>query len=92
MGPRNEPAPCNGGSGMSGGSEREGADMSNTWEPLRTPEEAAAYLRVHPKTAIRMARKRVIPAIRLGKHWRFRSSDLTAWAAGQVNSACQPGE
>jgi excisionase family DNA binding protein len=61
-------------------------------EPLQTPEEAASYLRVHPKTVIRMARTLVIPALRLGKHWRFRSSDLTAWTASQVKSACQPGE
>lgn len=49
-----------------------------SWEPLLTPEEAAAYLRIHPKTVIRMARNRTIPALRLGKHWRFRRSDLTA--------------
>jgi excisionase family DNA binding protein len=66
--------------------------LHGSWEPLKTPQEAAAYLRIHPKTAIRMARNRQLPAIRLGKHWRFRSSDLTAWAASRVQSACQPDE
>jgi excisionase family DNA binding protein len=56
-----------------------------------TPAEAGVYLRIHPKTVIRMARQQSIPAIRLGKHWRFRASDLTAWVASQVKSACQPG-
>lgn len=61
-------------------------------EPLLTPAEAGAYLRVHEKTAIRMARKKQLPALRLGKHWRFRHSDLTAWAAEQVQSIGQPDE
>ena len=60
------------------------------WEPLLTPADAADYLRLHPKTVIRMAREHQVPAIRLGKHWRFRSSDLTAFAASQVKSSCQP--
>jgi excisionase family DNA binding protein len=30
--------------------------------------------------AIRMARERTIPALRVGeKHWRFRRSDLEMW-------------
>jgi PTS system nitrogen regulatory IIA component len=63
------------------------------WEPLLTPVEAGAYLRVHKKTAIRYAREGTVPALRVGgKHWRFRISDLTAWAASQVQSGCQPDE
>jgi excisionase family DNA binding protein len=80
----------------SGGGMTQVTTLSNppttSWEPLLTPEEAATYLRIHPKTVIRMARNRTIPALRLGKHWRFRRSDLTAWAATQVESACQPDE
>jgi excisionase family DNA binding protein len=68
-------------------------EVGSSWEPLLTPEEAGAYLRVHQKTAIRYAREKRIPAIRLGgKLWRFRSSDLTAWAASQIESGCQPDE
>jgi excisionase family DNA binding protein len=67
--------------------------VDSSWEPLLTPEEAGAFLRVHQKTAIRYAREKRIPAIRLGgKLWRFRSSDLTAWAASQIESGCQPDE
>ncbi len=62
------------------------------WEPLMTPVEAGDYLRIHPKTVIRQARTRKIPGLRLGKHWRFRASDLTAWAASQVKSICQSDE
>jgi excisionase family DNA binding protein len=67
-------------------------NSTKNWEPLQTPNEAAAYLRVHPKTAIRLARERQIPALRLGKHWRFRRSDLDAFVAAQVQSTCQPDE
>jgi excisionase family DNA binding protein len=63
-----------------------------SWEPLQTPEEAAAYLRIHSKTVTRMARNRQLPGIRLGKHWRFRKSDLDAYFTAQLESACQPGE
>jgi excisionase family DNA binding protein len=63
-----------------------------TFEPLLTPGEAGAYLRLPPKTVVRLARQQVLPGLRLGKHWRFRRSDLTAWAAAQVHSLCQPVE
>ena len=62
------------------------------FEALVTPAEASAYLRVHPKTIIRLARQRAIPALRIGKHWRFRLSDLIDWTATKVQSPCQPVE
>jgi excisionase family DNA binding protein len=60
--------------------------------PLWTPADTANYLGVHLKTAIKRARLGQIPAIRLGKHWRFRASDLTSWVATQVQSNRQPVE
>ena len=57
-----------------------------------TPIEAAAWLQIHQKTAIRLAREGSVPALRLGKHWRFRRSDLELWAASQVLSPRQPAE
>jgi excisionase family DNA binding protein len=65
----------------------------DAFESLWTPIDAAAYLKLHAKTVIRMARARAIPAIRLGKHWRFRASDMHAFAAAQVvESSGQPRE
>lgn len=61
-------------------------------EPLLTPKAAAEYLVVHEKTVIRLARTSQLPALRLGKHWRFRITDLTAWVDSQVRSSCQPVE
>ena len=53
-------------------------------EPLWHPRDAAAYLGIHEKTIIKMARLRKLPALRLGKHWRFRSTDLEAWVASTI--------
>jgi excisionase family DNA binding protein len=64
--------------------------ITDRYEPLLTPAEAGAYLKVHPKTAIRSARQGVIPALRYGKHWRFRESDLVAWVDQQIKSPRQP--
>lgn len=63
-----------------------------TWEPLLTPIEAGDLLRIHPKTALKLARAKNLPGIRLGKHWRFRQCDLTAWVESQVESISQPSD
>jgi excisionase family DNA binding protein len=62
----------------------------NHFEPLLTPAEAGDLLRIHPKTVIRLAREGSLPALRLGKHWRFRRSDLGAWVESRVSSNRQP--
>jgi excisionase family DNA binding protein len=49
------------------------------FEPLLDTEEAAALLRIHPKTLQRMARKGEVVAIQIGKLWRFRRSALNRW-------------
>ena len=62
----------------------------NAFEPLWHPSQAATFLGVHEKTAVKMARIGQIPALRVGKHWRFRRSDLVSWVASRVQSTCQP--
>ena len=49
------------------------------FEPLLESEEAAALLKIHPKTLQRMARNGEITGIRIGKLWRFRASALNHW-------------
>ena len=48
-------------------------------EPLLDSNEAAQLLRIHPKTLQRMARKGEIPALQVGKLWRFSASALLLW-------------
>jgi excisionase family DNA binding protein len=59
---------------------------SENFEPLLTAVEAAALLKIHPKTLQRMARRGRIPARRIGDLWRFRASELDAWLQSEVFS------
>ena len=49
------------------------------FEPLLSDAQAGELLGLHPKTVQRMARRGEIPAIRIGRYWRFRASELNAW-------------
>lgn len=49
------------------------------FEPLLDSAEAAALLKIHPKTLQRMARNGEIVGIQIGRLWRFRASILNSW-------------
>jgi excisionase family DNA binding protein len=49
------------------------------FEPLLDSSEAAALLKIHPKTLQKLARNGEITAIQIGKLWRFRASALNEW-------------
>jgi excisionase family DNA binding protein len=49
------------------------------FEPLLDSTEAAALLKIHPKTLQRMARNGEIVGIQIGRLWRFRASILSSW-------------
>lgn len=59
-------------------------------EPIWNSGEAARYLRIHPRTLTRMARRREIPSIQIGRLWRFRRIDLDAWLNNKVSSIRYP--
>ena len=46
---------------------------------LLNSEEAAALIKIHPKTLQKMARLGEAVAIHVGKLWRFRRSALNRW-------------
>ncbi len=50
-----------------------------TFEPLLDTNEAAMLLRMHPRTLRTKARNGVIPAVPVGRRWRFRASMLNHW-------------
>jgi len=54
-------------------------------EKLITVEEAAKYLDIHPVTLYRWARAKKIPAVKMGKVWRFKKEKLEAWLERQEN-------
>jgi len=64
--------------------------MSDTNPPqgneILTLEEVALYLRLKPQTIYRWAQEKRIPAVKLGKEWRFRKSILDRWLDEQMLS------
>jgi len=52
-----------------------------------TTEEVLGYLKVNPRTIYRLIRNGELPAIRIGRQWRFRRSDLDAWIDRQRSTA-----
>jgi excisionase family DNA binding protein len=54
-------------------------DTNAAFEPLLDSDEAAALLRIHPKTLQRLARTGEIAGIQIGRLWRFRVSALNRW-------------
>lgn len=49
------------------------------FEPLIDTQEAAALLKIHPKTLQKLARNGKVDAVQIGKLWRFRASALNRW-------------
>lgn len=52
---------------------------SSAFEPLLDSQEAAALLKIHPKTLQKLARDGEVDAIQIGRLWRFRASALNRW-------------
>jgi excisionase family DNA binding protein len=48
-------------------------------EPLLDSHQAAAILKVHPRTLQRLVHRGEIAAVHVGKLWRFKASVLTEW-------------
>ncbi len=57
------------------------------FEPLLDSSQAAALLRIHPKTLQKMARRGEIHGTHVGKLWRFRASDLNDWLYHQEQAS-----
>ncbi len=55
-------------------------------EPLLDTDQAAAIMRIHPKTLQRYARQGVVRGFQLGSMWRFRASDIDRWITEQLAS------
>lgn len=52
-------------------------------ETFLTTEEVLSYLNVTPRTIYRLIRSGELPALRIGRQWRFRRCDLDAWLERQ---------
>jgi len=56
-----------------------------------TTEEVLEYLQVNLRTVYRLIKAGKIPAVRVGRQWRFRKRDLDAWLEAQRTRARRAG-
>jgi excisionase family DNA binding protein len=59
-------------------------------EVLLTSKEASLVLKIHPKVLERMAKRGEVPALKVGKFWRYRATALDAWINSRLQSGSQP--
>lgn len=53
---------------------------------IMTTKELAAYLRLHEITICKYASQGRIPAIRIGRVWRFDKDAIDRWIAGEQDN------
>jgi excisionase family DNA binding protein len=58
-------------------------DPVREMEAFLTTEEVLAYLKITPRTIYRLIRSGELPAVRIGRQWRFRRADLDRWLERQ---------
>ena len=63
--------------------------MSHGIETLLTTKEASQVLKIHPKVLERMAKRGEVPALKVGKFWRYRATTLDAWISSRLQSGSQ---
>jgi len=71
---------------MSGRARRDGGPHNE----ILTIEEVATYLRLTPQTIYKWAQEKRIPAVKLGKEWRFRRSVIDRWFDEQLLGGDSP--
>ena len=52
-------------------------------EGFLTTEEVLRYLQVNLRTVYRLIKAGKIPAVRVGRQWRFRKRDIDGWLENQ---------
>jgi excisionase family DNA binding protein len=65
-------------------------DQEHVNDPILTTDQAAAYLQVRPNWIVEKRRDGTLPHFRVGKHVRFKQSDLDAYLVGQRVEAGAP--
>ena len=59
-------------------------------EIFLTTEEVLEYLQVNLRTVYRLIKAGKIPAVRVGRQWRFRKRDIDAWLDSQRPRSDRP--
>jgi len=53
---------------------------------LMTIKEVADYLRLSKVTVYKMTRQGKIPALKIGKQWRYNKAEIDSWVKQKSNS------
>ncbi len=59
-------------------------------ETFLTTDEVLAYLQVNLRTVYRLIKAGKIPAVRVGRQWRFRKTDIDAWLERERSHSIPP--
>jgi excisionase family DNA binding protein len=59
-------------------------------EAFLTTDEVLEYLQVNLRTVYRLIKAGNIPAVRVGRQWRFRKSDIDAWLELERSHSVRP--
>jgi excisionase family DNA binding protein len=59
-------------------------------ESFLTTDEVLEYLQVNLRTVYRLIKAGKIPAVRVGRQWRFRKRDIDAWLESQRPRSSRP--
>jgi excisionase family DNA binding protein len=59
--------------------------MEASFEKLLSQNEAAKLLDIHPETLRRMAVRGEVPALKVGRFWKYRASALDSWVSSRLN-------
>jgi excisionase family DNA binding protein len=54
-------------------------------EALMDTSQVAHYLNMHPKTIVSMVERGELKAYKVGRHWRYRKSDIDAFLEQRQN-------
>jgi excisionase family DNA binding protein len=46
----------------------------------------AELLKLRPSTVLDLSRRGILPAFKIGKHWRYRRADLEEWMTNRLAS------
>jgi excisionase family DNA binding protein len=49
--------------------------------------EVAELLKLRHSTVLDLSRRGIVPAFKIGKHWRYRRADLEAWMTSRREAA-----
>jgi excisionase family DNA binding protein len=70
--------------------QHQSSRMPDGIEVLLTSKEASQSLKIHPKVLERMAKRGEVPALKVGKFWRYRATTLDAWINSRLQLGRQP--